>query len=239
MTSTIVVGTLAALIAANSVEDKAFDARNLEKVTIKSAYGDIRLVAKQTEEATVRAHKKDYDDDCQLEIRRDGERLVVENKQPKNRWNPPRCEVDFDIVVPKRIDVRALLGKGMVKSTGSVGRVRVKVGKGKISADGEIKEVVAAVGSGDMTFEGLVGKADLKAGRGDVELTYARVPESGEVNIKAGRGDATVRLPADAKISARLVTARGNLSNDFPSDSSAKFKISMKAGRGDLRIKKR
>ncbi len=246
MTATIAFGTLALVAAIGPVEERSFDGKNLERLVIKSGRGQIELSARDTNTLTVRATKKTFDDGCRLEMAREGDEVVLENRQPREGgwdWESgkerPKCEVDFVVVVPSRLAVQVKLGKGDVTAGGAFGDSTFKIGKGDVRTTGSIQDLRVALGKGNMNLDGLVGRGRLSLGKGNVEVTYDRIPKDGELTIKAGRGDAAVYLPASARVRARLVAARGRLKNEFPNDPDATFRVTMKAGRGDLAIRKR
>ena len=224
--------------AVGTVEERSFDSTNLEQVVIKNERGNVKIVGGDVDKASIVATKRSFDDGCRLVMERTGNELVAENRRD-DRPDRLRCEVDFEIVVPRNIGIRVAAGIGNVSSSGTQGQVDAKVGKGDVEIEGNVAALNVAVGKGDITVRGLTASADLKAGKGDVGLTYDRMPETGDLTIRVGRGDAKVHLPPSARVSARLVAGSGRMTNAFANDPEARFKISMKAGRGDLRILKR
>ena len=99
-------------------------------------------------------------------------------------------------------------------------------------------EGFAVAGSGSIDVSGLTGDADLKTGSGDLNVTYKSTPQKGELDIKTGSGDATVFFPSAMKVLTDFKSGSGRIYNELGDFSKASFKVSMKAGSGNLKIKK-
>ncbi|MEO1338748.1 MAG: hypothetical protein AAFV29_24105, partial [Myxococcota bacterium] len=116
MTTSILIGTFAIAIGAfgandDSKEERSFNASGLKSIEYKNGSGDVRIVGKGGEQATVVANKREFGDGCELVMDRKGDTLVVQLRS-KSWFSTGRCEVDFDITVPSRIDVNAATGSG-------------------------------------------------------------------------------------------------------------------------------
>jgi hypothetical protein len=69
-------------------------------------------------------------------------------------------------------------------------------------------------------------------------LKYAKAPEWGELNIKAGSGDIEISFPVGSKFAVDYWAASGKFTNEFQTLPDGPFKIVVKTGSDDLKIRK-
>ena len=239
MTSTIFFSALIlSASAAGATETKTFDGSELRSIEMKTGSGDITVTGQSGSDVVVTADKRRFGDGCELTMETRGNRLVLESKSQPS-WFGNGCQVSFKVLMPMRLALKMATGSGRVIVDRTIGRVDVRVGSGDVSINGTVSDLEARSGNGDITVNGMLTRADIKTGSGRIELTYDESPSSGDIEIRTGSGDATVYLPAQSRVSAELRAGSGRLRNDLPNDPNANFKIRMKAGSGDLRIKKR
>ncbi len=170
-------------------------------------------------------------------MNRSGDNLVVEVKE-EGWFNGDNCKVNFEIKVPKIIALNLKSGFGKFEINGTKGKINFKLGSGDVVVDAEVVELRGKSGSGSVKVTGLVGDTYLKTGSGDITLSYKAVIQKGQLNIATGLGDATVSFPASMKIMTNFKSGSGQIYNELGASSDAAFKVSMKAGSGDLKIKK-
>jgi DUF4097 and DUF4098 domain-containing protein YvlB len=130
------------------------------------------------------------------------------------------------------------LGSGDFNIDAQIDKLEGKSGSGSIKASGVIGYTDIKMGSGTLDLQGLTTNAGLKTGSGDLNVQYESVPENGELNIKTGSGNATVVLPSGTKVLTNLLSGSGRVFNELGDSSDASFKVFMKAGSGDLNVKR-
>jgi DUF4097 and DUF4098 domain-containing protein YvlB len=209
-------------LAFADVEEKSFKLSSVERLDLTNMSGEITVHAAKGGNAVVRANKKKFETGCELTIDVHGGTLVAKVETASGSFfkRSPQCDVDLDLEVPKHV------------------ALDFRVGNGKVLVDTEVAQVDGASGNGDVTLSGMTAGGKLKTGNGDIHLTYVSAPSSGSLDIKTGRGDAEVLLPTGAKIKTDFMAGNGKLFNEL-GDSEGGFEISMKAGSGSLKIKRR
>ena len=241
------------------VETKSFDPTGLDRIEVATGSGEVRVVNRDAKEVVVTAQKVRFGDECELSMERQGSRLIVESRR-RRRFSSGQCRVDFEVGVPVRVDLSIATGSGKVKVDADARRVEVRVGSGSVEIGGQIESLNGRSGTGRFTVTRLGGDAEvrtgsgdiklsfekaptgtvsLKTGSGDIELRYDDVPKSTSVDIKTGSGDATIYLPRSTEVQADLRAGSGRVRSDFPLTSQAGFRVSMKAGSGNLYLKRR
>lgn len=237
------------------VENKEFSASGLENLNLKNMSGDVIVTVSEDGKAYVSANKVNFEKNCTLKMNRSGENLIVEVKN-EGWFNNDNCMVNFDIKVPKAIALNLKNGFGDLNVNGTKGKIDFKLGSGNavvnaeaekldgksgsgsINISGIIGDSKIKTGSGSIDITGLIGDADLKTGSGDLKITYKLAPLKGALDIKTGSGDATVFFPTSMKVLTNYMSGSGRIYNELGDSSDASFRVFMKAGSGDLKIKK-
>jgi DUF4097 and DUF4098 domain-containing protein YvlB len=219
-----------------NAETKEFYLSEISKVEIKNGSGDVNITAASSGKATVTATKKQFGEHCKLTIDKKGKTLFVEVE--KTGVFKDDCEIDFDITAPKTVVLDLDSGSGDLKVNGTSGDLSFNVGSGSVDVDAEVKKLEGKSGSGDVSIRGLTTGGNLKTGSGKINLVYNVAPALGELDIKTGSGRAEIVLPKTAKVRTSFTAGSGELTNEFGDTPESKFRISMKAGSGDLQIKK-
>ncbi|MBX3016343.1 MAG: DUF4097 family beta strand repeat protein [Bdellovibrionaceae bacterium] len=224
-----------------AAETKEFDGNGLQNLKIKNSSGDVRITLSTDQKAIVIADKVKFDKDCKLEMKRFGDDLLisVEGDSWIGSWFGGKdCKVNFEIKVPSKIAASIKNGSGDVELIGTQGAVDISVGSGNVAINADSKDVNVKTGSGSVQAKGLSGNAFVKTGSGDITLAYAVAPTKAEVDVKTGSGDATLTVPAATKLLSDFKAGSGRLVNEVGDTANADFKVSMRAGSGDLTIKK-
>jgi len=217
-------------------ETREFDAKFIKKVAVENSAGKTTITATDAAKATVDITRVTFSDKCEMQVDEKSSILNIVVKK-KGIFNTEACEVNFDIKVPKTADLNLTVGSGKVALNGMQGELAFIVGSGNIVADGAFKKVQGMAGSGHIDMKGLTSGADLQTGSGGINLSYATAKPKGELTMSTGSGNATVVFPKDAVIKTAFEAGSGRLSSDLVSNPKADFKVSMKAGSGDLKIK--
>lgn len=251
----VVLSALYSSTTLATVETQEFEAAGLKTLTLKNLSGDAEISVSENNKAVVSAEKVDFEKACSLKIGQTGSELNIEVE--KTGWfNKARCKVHFKIQVPKAIAMNLKSGSGNIEVTGTKGPISFRIGSGDVEIDAEVSELEGATGSGNVdatgnigstqlksgsgtiNLTGLTGDTDLKTGSGNLTITYKSAIQKGALSIKTGSGDATVVVPSEMKVLTDFKAGSGRIYNELGDTSDAGFKISMKAGSGDLKIQK-
>lgn len=238
---TVALLGLFSAMALAAKESKDFDAKNVKVLNVKNSSGEIRISVSADAKAYVVADKIKFEKACELQSKTFGDELIVnvETGSFFGSWfQSGDCKVNLEIKVPRLITVNVKSGSGDVEVLGTTGAVDVSLGSGNIAIIADVSRLTAKVGSGSVKIQGLSGDANVKTGSGDVSLTYKSTPTKGDVDLKTGSGDAIVFVPVGTKLLSDFKAGSGKLYNEMGDTSEAGFKISMRAGSGDLSIKK-
>lgn len=223
------------------------------RLVLRNTRGDVRLSPAGDGQVRVKALRRVWAPDQReaerlaerlpIEIREEGEALIVEG--PGARPFHERIRVDFDIEVPERLSVEVHLIRGDVH-VGTLARaLAVSVVKGDVHVD-SCAGIAAQVTSGDISVRHCAGDAAIHSTRGDVQLTQAsgdaavttrrgdvslRSDRGGRVAISAMRGDISVRIRAFAAGgSAAVRTLHGDVSVAVPASARCRFDASTHSG---------
>ena len=233
----LILFTLLPVISFAKVETKEFSAQGLKDLDVKNLSGDIRITPSSNDKASVTSNKMTFEENCVLEIEREGDQLEVEVKR-QDLFGSDVCEVHLDIKVPKKISLNLKTGSGDIEVEGTEGEVEFETGSGNASVNAEVDELDANLGSGDLSARGLRGDVKVKTGSGDINLDFASAPQAGKVSIKTGSGDTTLSMPSTAKILTHFKSGSGQVYNELGDTENARLEVSMQAGSGDLKILK-
>lgn len=218
-------------------EPKEFEVKDLTGVSVENTSGKVFITETDGSKAYVVATKNKFGDKCKMTVERSGNKLVIKLEKTSSFFSTEECNVDFQVKVPKNVDLNITLGSGNLTVKGIHGDLAFKIGSGDILADGTFRKISGFSGSGKIALRGLIGGGELKTGSGDMDLTYAVASLNGELELKTGSGRTTILFPKGAKIKTNFKAGSGKLSNELGDTPEASFKVSMKTGSGDLNIK--
>ena len=238
MTVSIAIATLLSTVSAtDSVEERSFDAANLERLEVKTGAGYIHIRTIDSAQIVVTARKQTFDSGCELKMDATRRKLRL-GVSKRSVFRISECRVDFEIGLPRRLDARLASGSGEIKIGAPMGKVEIKVGSGDVTITAPVEKLTSRAGNGDISATGMVGSADITTGSGNVVLKYPQAPEKASVRIKSGSGNATVYLPETTLVRISHKAGSGRMHTELPNQSSADFRIRMKAGSGNLYVKK-
>jgi hypothetical protein len=234
------LGTIVFILATNvyaDVETKSFDTNGIKGLKLTSPAGNVSISAADGKQMEIKADKEQFESGCTLTMDRTDSKIVVKVEK-QGSISDNGCKVNFEIKVPKAIALDLKMGAGNIDIQGTKGKIEAKLGSGNLKADAEVDDLDATSGTGTVDVKGLTGDAEVDTGSGNVTLTYTSTVAKGEAEVKTGRGDATVFLPATMKIVADLKAGSGNISNEIGTSAEADFKVELRAGLGNLSVKK-
>ena len=219
---------------------KSFDAQDLTTLEVHNLSGCISIEASPDQVARVKASKKSWKKGCVLKTEKEFEVLKVKvEDKGTNSFGRKNCEVSFEIQIPSRAQLKIKNGSGDVLVSGIRGEIDFKLGSGDLKINSTTSKVNGTAGSGDIEIVGEVGATSLRTGSGDIKIIYNNPIDEGLIDIKTGSGDADISLPPTMKILTDFKAGSGDVESEFGSDQEAKFKVSMRAGSGDLKIRKK
>lgn len=221
---------------------KNFKSDQIKKLNLKNTSGDSLIVGSQMSEASVNVERVKWNDNCKLDINENSGTLsVVIRPESRVTWffSSQECRGNIKITLPFTTDIEAESGSGDVSIADLIGIFDVTIGSGDLTFEkAQITKLIAHLGSGDLKVNGDIKDADIKIGSGDILLNYLKAPISGHMAIESGSGDATLTMPKESKLNISFMAGSGRLSNELGNLQSAPYSISMKAGSGDLNVKK-
>lgn len=236
-TQTLALATLfAAQVSYAASETKSFSAGSVKELELRSIHGDVAVSGIDGTQASVTANKGQFDKECSLRIDQRGAKIEVYVDKSKSS---AKCEVTFDVKLPKTADAEVKLGEGNLAMNDIKGEVEFKIGSGNAAVKGETPKLDGSVGNGNVVAEGVVNKVELETGNGDVTVNYSPASHSGDSELETGRGNISLALPKDAKVKVKTKSGMGEKTNEFGADAnSPTFKVDVKSGMGNIAIKK-
>lgn len=237
MKTLIALSTLVSLSAFAAPEITEFDSAQIKEIEIQNSSGLIKVQGGTAGKTTVAFDKIKTEGTCITEAKLKGDKLKVVAKA-KGFLKTGNCEINITVNGPAAVELDLSSGSGAIEVAGVKGEVEYKAGSGNVNISGEIEKIDGKAGSGSATIKGLKGSAELKSGSGAIDITYTSVPDKGELDIKTGSGRTQVALPAGAKFKSDIKTGSGKATNELGESREAQFKVSFRAGSGDLLIKK-
>ncbi len=214
---------------------KTFAAAGVVKVRVEQASGLVTITATDSDTLTVKARKIAFESGCALDVGvTAGELRAVVKESGRSR-----CEVAFDLTVPRAASVTVDVGTGDVQLTGLAGDLDYRVGRGNVTAtEAAFGNLKGRSGAGNVSLSGTADECELKIGAGNADLAFSEMPEHGKLDLKLGTGNAVVRLPRDARVKSSFKAGMGSMTNEIGDSAEAKYTISGTAGTGDLTIRK-
>ncbi len=128
------------------------------------------------------------------------------------------CSIDYNVEVPKGLNVKVDTGSGEITLRALSGPVDVSTGSGEVDASGLLGKTFVA-----------------EAGSGNVEAKFGAAPDS--VTIETGSGDGIAWVPGGS-YHATLHTGSGEQTVEVTNDPAAPKKIVIQTGSGDSKVLK-
>jgi DUF4097 and DUF4098 domain-containing protein YvlB len=229
-----VMAALALVISALPALARDESYAGVKRVDLRVSAGDVNVTGVDGSATVVGVTEKRYDERCRLTMEQKGDLLIIELAS-RNLFRA-NCEADFEIRVPRAMDLKFKTGSGNVRVAGTSGPVTIETGSGEVDVRAKLLAFDARVGSGSVRAEGLEAPASVRTGSGSVHLVYDKVPAEGELAILSGSGDAEVLFPKHARIRTTFTAGSGSLKNRLGDTPNARFTVSMKTGSGDLTV---
>lgn len=199
-------------------EKREFDSSGIHSVRIVNRAGKVKISGIASGKTAVTVEKRDFGKECKLTIEKEGAAVVA--RIEKEGLMGDGCQADLELKVPSSAQLDIENGSGSIEIQQVKGAVKIRQGSGSLSA------------------EGMAGAAQVQTGSGGIKLSYSQLPVSGDLSIETGSGDAEVTLPKGAQAEIDFKAGHGKLRNEVGDTPGAKFRITAKAGSGNLTVKK-
>jgi len=226
-----------ALAHEERTEVAEFDAGGLQSVDVDNAAGAVRIVGvEDTDTVTVTARISDGWQATGHDVRREGDRLVVEGTCPilLSDW----CNVSFTIEVPSDLAVTAETDSGRVTVTDIAGDVEASSDDGRIELARIEGDVVLHSDNGSVTATGIrrASRAEATSDNGGVRLEFLDSPD--DVVATSDNGSVDVVIPDDGAIAYKVDAESDNGTVSFPvrTDPDGDRTITAQSDNGDVTI---
>ena len=154
-----------------------------------------------------------------------GEVLEIGDKGfNRSIFDEPKVEIDYEIIVPKKIKTSIDIGSGDVFIKDINGPIEVDGGSGKVMIENISSDVKFNMGSGNASLKKIEGKIDGGTGSGDITVSET----GGNIDVEAGSGKISI---VDIKGNIKTETGSGNVTI-----KNARKNISTETGSGDITI---
>ena len=200
----------------------AIDASGARLVRVEQGNGNLRVVGVDGLDAvrvqgTARASRRGAVDDVKLQLRRDGDQVVVRGVVPSGgrSWFGGHVarSLELTVQVPAGLEADVAAGTGDLEVEG-VSALRARDGSGDLGIANVRGPVRVQDGSGDLELHDVGGDVWLEDGSGDVRLRQVRgslvvgADGSGELSAEGVHGDVLVRADGSGDIDVGDVAGR-------------------------------
>ncbi len=219
-----------------------FPAAGIRALFLKNAWGDAEIVASEGKEVKIAAKIAAWGHDSAtasatasgIEITqlREGDRLVVQHR-PANGSGSARYKVDFEIAVPRDMEVELKGMSGNLRLSGTRGKTRLLTLSGDIRLRGVAGEIVADSKSGDIEAERCTGSLEASTVSGEIAILdhHGRI-----VAGRTVRGDIRANLTLEDGAAVDLRTVRGDIHLKVPAKSAVEIAAETVGGEIDCAL---
>jgi hypothetical protein len=214
-----------------------FDAAGLQSVDVDNAAGSVRIVGvEDTDTVTVTARISDGWRATGHDVRREGDRLVVEGTCPMflSDW----CNVRYTIEMPADLAVVANTDNGRVTVTDVAADVDASSDNGRIELARIEGDVVLHSDNGSVTATGIRGasRAEATSDNGGVRLEFLDSPH--DVVATSDNGSVDIVIPDEGAIAYKVDAESDNGTVSFPvrTDPDGERTITAQSDNGDVTV---
>jgi len=227
------------LYAQGEIIQETFHPLRLDTLIIQNQTGDIEIFGTGKKTASIHADKSENSAHCAFTAKLMKNKLYLETRTNLADSTKP-CITTLRVHVPQQTNILVKNGNGKTQAHNIQNKASFQVGNGDvIITESKVKKLNVNLGNGNLTAEKIIGSTTIKIGNGNVNLTYAKVPKAGQLTITTGNGDATIHIPQNAKFKTQFRSGDGQIYTRLAQNQSANFLINMRAGVGNLTIKKK
>lgn len=206
-----------------------------ELLQLSAQNGDVTVIAEEREDVRVDAHTKWSLSKPDVDLRREGDRLVLDGTC--GFWGDvgfANCAANFEVYVPLGTRVDARTASGDMRVVGTREETRLKTSSGDVRAEDVSARLDLNSSSGDVDVLGFAGTDVLaRTSSGDVTVRAEVVPE--RVEARTSSGDVTVAVP-DATYDVEANTSSGDQDVQVRQDPDAARVIEARTSSGDVQV---
>lgn len=191
------------------------------RLAVNNFRGEVVVEAWDRDEVRIQS---DLEDDQQLDAARSGATLRVRSR---SRTGGPR-EAEFQITVPRWMDVSVEGNQLNVAVRGTQAEVSVETVGGEIEVDGGRGLVVARSIQGEIRVRGAQGQVEARSVNQEVALQDI----AGEIYVETTNGDVTLRAIRSGRVRATTVNGDVEYSGEIRDDGRYAFSTH----NGDLEV---
>ena len=250
--------------------DQTFDAASIKNLKLENTNGNIELAVWDRAEIHVKAVKRvrsigrkkaqEKLKRLQIEVTPEGDTLTIRTVTPKGKksrsfFGGNKGSVNYEIKLPKQMNVDARTSNGRLSSQGVEGEQNYRSSNGKVVIQEVSGNVVARTNNGTVeitdsagtirikTTNGTIrawnvsGGLSAKTTNGTIRASFAK-PPSGEVELATTNGTVRLALPEGTNADLHARTVNGSIRTDFPLTVRGKIgkRVDGKLGEGGLKM---
>ena len=244
------------------VSEHTYPASAIRNLSLENRNGRIHLQAWDRAEIQLKVTKrvkgwepdqsKDILKKIKVERIHEGETLMIRADWPNNWRSWGRSiSVQYEIKLPRRMNVETTSSNGRVYASGLEGKQRYSTTNGRIQVQGSKGSLEAETVNGAIEIDGASGVLEAQTKNGSIRIqdfrgrlqaktTNGRVragfsaPPDGEVALNTKNGSVRLTLPSRTHADVVARTANGSIATDFPLSVQGEFgkKLEGKLGEG-------
>jgi len=225
---------------------KKVSVEDIQKIIVNNVDGDINIRTQNSNEIGITAEKfvtansmesaRSFAYQVNINVYRDGDVLRVETVSPYSMSKEiGEVRVDYEIEVPKVMDVEVSNTNGDVTVENTDGDIDIATTNGDIIVDNVSGDVEATNINGEIALSDIDGGVDANSTNGNLTISI----RSSKVNCKAKttNGDIILYIRHDASTQGTLRTVSGKIESDFSSERprrEGRWEFELGSGDGKL-----
>lgn len=244
------------------VSERTYPASAIRTVSLENRNGPMNLQAWDKAEIKLKVTKRvkgwgldqagEFLKEIKVEQIHEGETLTIRPVWPNHwRWWGRSASVQYEIKLPRRMNVETTSSNGRVFASGLEGKQHYSSTNGKIQVQGSKGSLEAETVNGAVEIDGASGVLEVQTTNGSIhtqrirgrlraKTTNGRVrasfstPPEGEVALNTTNGSVRLTLPAQTHANVVARTTNGSIASDFPLIIQGKFgkKVEGRLGAG-------
>ncbi len=189
-------------------------------LTLKTFSGRVTITAADRADVAIEAVRRatrERLDHITLDIRQDSAGVTIDANKRDEAWEDRDnnvVETDFDIQVPRQVDLRVKSFSSPVTVTGTEGKMDVETFSGRL----ELTSVAGAI--------------DAKTFSGEIAIDAERSGDEPSIRAESFSGDIRAAMAPSARASVELSTFSGHLDSDMPLIFRSQSKRNIRAALG-------
>lgn len=217
-------------------ESRDFDLSSGE-IEMESISGDINVTSNTSSKVIVNYKKKKWSDHCTLSFNQVGAELEIKVDKKMTFFQKVDCKVDFDISMPKRVELEIENSVGAINFNNIYSKTSVELGSGVVSVvNSNIPSLDLEIGSGTVKLDGEFTELEADFGSGSLNATLTNVVKGSKFKFNFGSGSASLNVPHSITTNVKFESGVGTLTNNTKTSKNSDMNIEFRAGSGSLII---